>query len=60
VEKLPSLPPPMHPNKVEAAFLDMRNKGQFYIPQLGAAPLSIHDWRKKEIERWNRVMAFSK
>lgn len=52
---LMDLSSPMHPNKIDAIFIQMRNDGQFYIPLLGGPPLSIHDWRSRELEKWSRV-----
>jgi hypothetical protein len=44
-------PKPMHPNEIEAIFLQMRNNGEYYIGQLGGPPLSIYDWKKRELMR---------
>ena len=48
----PGPPPAMHPNRIEAQFIDMRNKGQFWFGMIGGPPLPIHDWRDKELKRW--------
>lgn len=50
------LPKPKHPNEIEAMFVQMRNDGQFYIPQIGQPPLSIHDWKRRELQRWEEHM----
>ena len=53
----PSGPPPMHPNRIHAAYMDMLNKGQFYVPQLGGQPLTIHEWKVQEVQRWEQYCA---
>ena len=46
-------PLPLHPNAIDAMYWDMANKGQFYWPQLGGPPLTIHEWRERELKRWH-------
>jgi hypothetical protein len=43
----------MHPNAILAAWVEMRNRGQYYIGQLGGPPLHIDDWKKRELERYD-------
>jgi hypothetical protein len=54
--KMADMPPPMHPNRIDAAYADMRNKGQFYVPQLAGPPLTIQQWRDNELVRWHLHM----
>ena len=42
----------MHPNRIWAAFMQMRNSGQFYIGQMDGPTISIYEWREAELERW--------
>jgi hypothetical protein len=45
------IPPPPHlcESEIHAMYWQMRNNGEFYIPQLGSHPISIIEWRDKEI-----------
>lgn len=44
---------PMHPNQINTCVMQMINHGQGYFTQLGAPPLSVFDWRDRELARWN-------
>lgn len=44
-------------NEVYAIYRDMRNKGQFYIGQLGSHPISIIEWRDRELAKLNTETA---
>lgn len=44
-------PRTMHPNEIGAMYWQMRNSGQLYMGQLGGPPISIEDWRKRELAR---------
>lgn len=46
-------PPTFTENEIIAIYWDMRNKGQFYIPQLGSHPIGIDEWRKRELDKLN-------
>lgn len=50
---LPKIPEPpiLHPNEINAMYWQMRNNGQYYIPQLGGHPVHIDDWKAQEIDR---------
>lgn len=44
---------PIHPNRIDAMFLDMRNKGQLYMPELATGVvISIYEWKERELARW--------
>ena len=36
-------------------YMDMYGKGQFYVPQLGGQPITIHEWKERELERWEQT-----
>lgn len=44
-------PPVFHPNEVNAMYMQMRNNGQNYVGQLASHPISIEEWRDRELER---------
>ena len=44
-------PPPMNRNAVEAVFMQYYNWGMTHIPQVFGPPLSIHEWRDRELAR---------
>lgn len=46
-------PPVLHPGQIEAMYINMRNNNEWYIGQLGGVPLSIGEWRARELARWN-------
>lgn len=46
---------PLHPNEINARYMDMRSKGEFYISQIGGPPLSIEDWKECELKRWQET-----
>lgn len=48
--KIPD-PPIRHENEIQAMYMQMRNWGQFYIPQLGGPIISIDEWRERELAR---------
>lgn len=44
-------PPILHPNDINAMYMDMFNKGQLYVPILGSHPISIDEWRQRELAK---------
>jgi hypothetical protein len=40
---------------IDAAYWQMYNSGQFYVPQLGGLPITIHEWKRRELARWDRL-----
>ena len=40
-----------HEGEIMAAYWQMRNNGQFYIPQLGADIISIDEWKDREMKK---------
>lgn len=51
-ERILKAPPPMHPNAVHALYMDHLNRGALYLGQLGGHPISIDEWRDRELARW--------
>lgn len=51
-EGITSYQEPIHPNRIEAMYQDMFNKGQFYWPQLDGSPISIDEWKQRALKRW--------
>lgn len=48
---VPSRPYILHPNEIQAMYMQMFNNGQHYIGQLGSHPVSIDEWRDRELEK---------
>ena len=41
----------LHPNEIDAMYWQMYNNGQFYIGQFGSHPITINEWRRRELEK---------
>ena len=44
-------PPVISRNEIDAMYYQFRNRGQFYLGQLGSHPISIETWRDREYAR---------
>lgn len=45
----------LHPSEIDAMCAQMHAWGQFYIGQLGSHPLSVSEWRERELARANEA-----
>jgi hypothetical protein len=42
----------MSPNEIEAAYAQFKNTGLLHVNRLSGAPLTIDEWRGRELRRW--------
>lgn len=38
--------------QIQAAYMTMKNNGQFYVSSLGSEPIFIDDWLEREMKRF--------
>lgn len=44
-------PPKLHPNMIDAIYLQYRNNGVFYLPRLLGPPQHIDEWRDEQLRK---------
>ena len=44
----------MHPNEINAAYMQYRNWGYYYIVQLSGPLITIDEWRERELQRYEK------
>ncbi len=52
-----TLPEPLHPNQIQAIYMQMFNSGQNAVWELGKPALRLSEWRDREIKRWEEANA---